>query len=187
VRLALALLLLASPSFAQDQVWTWSDESGEQHFTNDKSTIPEKFRSKAKSTAGDELSIVKTREGTADKRPAEVITPTKSEPIEKSAPAAPRGKAGPVRAVLFEAATNSLSKTLNKSGVLDRLVSNNPGLRLERVEYATAVDRAERLKVTQVPTVLFVDDSDTVLTRTTGLATLSELQALLDKARGPVP
>lgn len=167
-------LLLASPALAEDQVWTWTDEKGEEHFTNDKASIPEKFRAKVRSTAGQELSVVKPSNGLSEPDPTPKAT----------APTAQRAPNGTIRVVVFEASTNSASKTLKRSGVLEKLVSDNPGLRLERVEFATAVDRAEKLEVTQVPTVLFLDSTDTVVARSTGLVTLKDLQAKLDKARG---
>ena len=179
MRLALVFVLLSSPALAQDQVWTWTDEKGEEHYTNDKSSIPEKFRTKAKSTQGEELSVVKVR----GVEPAPAPSPTPA-PTPISAPSKTAARAGPIKVVLFEASTNSASKTLNRSGVIDKLVSNNPGLKLERLEFANAVERAEQLKVTQLPTVLFVDDSGTVIARTIGLVTLKELQQQLDKARG---
>jgi len=168
-RVLLALALLAGPALADDAVWTWVDERGEEHYTNDKSAIPEKFRTKAKTTAGQDLAVVKAADG-------------KPEPSLKSAPVlvAP---ASFVRVVLFESSTNSASKTLSRAGVLDKLVSDNPGLKLERLEFAKAVDRAEKLQVTQLPTVLFMD-GETVLARSTGLVTLKELQAQLDKVQG---
>ena len=182
MKIALVVLLLAVPAFAQEQVWTWSDERGEEHYTNDKSSIPDKFRAKAKSTSGDELSILKTSDGRSDAAPEPAkVAPPKTVVIDA------KGAPGPIRVVLFEASTNSASRTLNRSGVLDKLVSNNPGLKLERVEFARAVDRAEKLKVSQLPTVLFIDDTDTVLTRASGLVTLRELQQQLDKARGATP
>lgn len=173
MRLALvAAALLALSAAAQDQVWTWVDEKGEEHYTNDRSAIPEKFQKKAKTTTGPELSEVKVRQS-----PTPAPAPVIAAPPVRAAP-------GPIRIMLFEASTNSASKTLQRSGVVDTLVSNNPGLKLERVEFATAVDRAEQLKVTQLPSVLFLDDSGTVIARTTGLVTLKELQQQLDKARG---
>lgn len=179
MKIPLLLVLLAAPAFAQDQVWTWKDETGEEHYTNDQSSIPEKFRKKAKATQGEELSVVKIREGANDPAPAVVVPPQPSASKTSVKP-------GSIRLVLFEASTNSASKTLSRSGVLDKLVSNNPGLKLERVEFATAVERAEKLQVTQLPTVLFMDDTGTVLSRTTGLVTLKELQERLDKVRGAV-
>ena len=166
-RALLALALLAAPAFADDAVWTWVDEKGEEHYTNDKTTIPEKFRTKAKTTSGQELAVVKSADGRDEPRPAVILA---------QAPAS-------IRVVLFESSTNSASKTLARAGVLDKPVSDNPGLKLERVEFAKAVDRAEQLKVTQLPTVLFMD-GDTVVARSTGLVTLKELQSQLDKVQG---
>jgi hypothetical protein len=160
-------LCLALPVLAQDQVWRWVDESGEEHYTNDKPSIPEKFRGRASSTSGDELSVLKT------------TPPSTAEPIAQ----APR-KPTAIRAVLFEASTQSASKTLRRSGVLEKLVADNPGLALERVEFATAVDRAEKLNVTQLPTVLFLDGAGLERGRASGLLTVKELQRELDKARG---
>ena len=190
MKFALALVLFAAPAFAQEQVWTWVDEKGEEHYTNDRGSIPEKFQSKAKATEGAELSVVKTHDNSSEPTPApaptKVAPPLAPAPV-KATPAttARRPIPGGIKVVLFEAATNSASKTLSRSGVLEKLVSNNPGLQLERVEFATAIDRAERLKVNQLPTVLFVDDTDSVIARSIGLVTLKELQAQLDKARGP--
>ena len=179
---ALILLLLATPVLAQDQVWTWTDDQGEEHYTNDKGSIPDKFRARAKPTAGQELSVVKTRDEAALPSPEPVkVAPTKASPAT-----APRATPGAIKVVLFEASTNSASKTLSRSGVVDKLVVDNPGLKLERVEFSTAVERAEKLGVTQLPTVLFVDDTGTAVARSTGLVTLKELQRLLDKARGAV-
>ncbi len=199
MRAVLFLLLWSAAALAQEQVWTWLDEKGEEHYTNDKSTIPEKFRAKARATEGDELSVVKTRDNEAAPTahsapalsPAGAAGATKpATPINPPGRNAPSAAAGPrplvreIRVVLFEASTNSASRTLSRAGVLDKLVANNPGLKLERVEFASAVERAEKLKVNQLPTVLFVDQTDTVLAQTTGLVTLKELQMQLDKARG---
>lgn len=175
-------LLLAAPAFAQDQVWTWTDDKGEEHYTNDKGSIPEKYRSKIRSTVGQELSVVKPSDG-YEPAPTPAPTPV-AKPVTPPAPTPVRAPNGAVKVVLFEASTSSASKTLKKAGVIEKLLADNPGLTLERVEFATAVDRAEKLGVTQLPTVLFVDGSGTVLVRATGLVTLKDLQGKLDKARG---
>ncbi len=174
MRLALVVVFLAAPTFAQDQVWTWTDEKGEEHYTNDKGSIPEKYRAKTRSTVGQELSVVKPSDG---REPAPEPTPAAPIPVK-------RAQNGTVKLVLFEASTSAASKALKKAAVIEKLIADNPGLTVERVEFATAVDRAEKLGVTQLPTVLFVDASGTVLTRATGLVTQKDLQAKLDKARG---
>ena len=188
-----ALVLLAAPALADEQVWTWVDDKGEEHYTNDKSSIPDKFRGKAKTTAGLELSVVKAHDGTGTESfPSEPVP--QLQPQVKLQPAPPLQRPTPdpvvitvpgsIRVVMFEASTNSASKTLNRAGVLDKLAADNPGVKVEHVEFSTAVPRAERLKVSQLPTILFLDASDHELDRTVGLVTLKELQQKLDKARG---
>ena len=186
MRAALVVVLVVTKAFAQEQVWTWVDGAGEEHYTNDKGTIPEQFRRKATSTAGQELSVVKVEEGSGAPGPG----PRPADPVARPRPAAPSPvvttpqSARGIRLVLFEASTNSASKTLNRAGVLDKLLADNPGLKIERAEFSTAVERAEKLKVTQLPTVLFLDGADFEVGRTTGLVSLKELQRRLDQARG---
>ncbi len=196
MKAAALAMLLAIPALAQDQVWRWVDEHGEEHYTNDKSTIPEKFRARAKATEGDELSVVKAHDGepAAPKTPAltplPATTPGQPNPAVQLRPtpaaSSSRRLSREVSVLLFESSTNSASRTLSRAGVVDKLISNNPGLKLERVEFAQAVERAERLKVNQLPTVLFVDETQTVLARAIGLVTLKELQMQLEKARAAI-
>ena len=185
-------LLLALPAFGQDLVWRWVDDSGEEHYTNDKSSIPEKARARATSTEGAELSVLSTSDSSSPApigRPVQVAPAVLGRPIPgqvvspapKATPIAPLR--GTLRLVLFEASTNSASKTLRRSGVVEKLVLDNPGLKLERLEFATAVERAEQLHVTEIPTVLFLDEAGVERGRTSGLTTLKQLQAQLDQAK----
>jgi hypothetical protein len=172
--IALALSLLSFGAFADDQVWRWVDEKGEEHYTNDKSSIPEKSRPKATSTTGAELSVLQTAGGPLPNEPARPATKAM----------APAAAAAVNRVLVFEASTNAASKALKKSGALEQLVSENPGLKLERYEFAAAVERAEALHVTEIPTVLFLDDTGVERGRATGSLTIKQLQFQLDLARG---
>src|SRR4051812_40656573 len=110
---AIALALVVSISaFAQEQVWTWVDEQGEEHFTNDKSSIPESFRAKATSTEGAELSVLQTKDQGNAAAPAPGGRPL--------------GKPVGVKVLVFEASTNTASKALRSSGALEKLLADNP-------------------------------------------------------------
>ncbi len=52
------LAAVAALALAQE-VYRWTDEEGEIHYTNDRSTIPEKFRKKAEPVKGGEVSTLK--------------------------------------------------------------------------------------------------------------------------------
>ena len=44
MRAAAWVLLFALPALGQEQVWRWVDDAGEEHYTYDKASIPEKAR-----------------------------------------------------------------------------------------------------------------------------------------------
>ena len=180
MRAAIVALALtaAFTAWGDDTIWRWVDGEGEEHYTNDKGSIPEKFRAGASSTAGSELSVITTSEGSAV--PAPAAKPGAVVPVRP----APARKAAAIHAILFESVTNSASKTLRRAGVVEKLVSDNPGLQLERIEFGRAVERAEELKVTEVPTLLFLDENGVERGRFVGPGTVSQLQLQLDKARG---
>jgi hypothetical protein len=54
LRPLLAALLLAQAARAED-VWVWTDASGEVHYTNESASIPEKYRSSARSLGGEKV------------------------------------------------------------------------------------------------------------------------------------
>lgn len=63
--IAAACLALTPAAFAQDagaSVYRWTDRQGQDHYTDDPSTIPEAYRKKAQKTSGRELMEVRTGE-----------------------------------------------------------------------------------------------------------------------------
>lgn len=72
-----ACLVLMPAAFAQDGgVYRWTDRQGQDHYTDDPSTIPQEYRKKAQRTEGRELMEVSTGEsadrGAATTRSASV-------------------------------------------------------------------------------------------------------------------
>ena len=53
--LAVPVVLLAAPALAQT-VYEWTDESGDVHYTDDRSTIPK--NAKVRTTQGDDIGVV---------------------------------------------------------------------------------------------------------------------------------
>lgn len=60
----LVLALHASPARADD-VYTWTDASGETHYTNDPASIPEKSRRTVRKLEGDSQGVIEPRTTTA--------------------------------------------------------------------------------------------------------------------------
>ena len=53
-----ALLLLLGAGPADEEVYTWTDADGAAHYTNDASTIPARYREKARTLDGKRISSV---------------------------------------------------------------------------------------------------------------------------------
>src|SRR4051812_34651817 len=96
-RVLVPLLLLLAPLAAQaDEIFRWTDDEGEVHYTNDPDAIPANKRTKAKVTKGTELGHVNAVDGKdgKDSKKKRVPPPVDSEaskgaPIEVAMPAEP--------------------------------------------------------------------------------------------------
>jgi len=72
LRLTLLGLATVAALAAAEEVYRWTDEQGEVHYTNDRSTIPEKFRKKAEPVKGGELfTVTPSQEGPSRTRAPE--------------------------------------------------------------------------------------------------------------------
>lgn len=73
------IFLLISPFIAHADVYKWTDEKGTVHFTDDESTIPEKYRQQVEKTVLPEISKSKTDGGKTESKPAEIPLPGSTE------------------------------------------------------------------------------------------------------------
>ena len=181
-RLAPAALLCAalagSPARADDDVWRWTDDAGDVHYTNDAATIPAKFKARATQTRGDELSVIST--GSTAPQPAPATTLTTEVVAEDDPP--PRKN--DVRQVLvFSAAWCNPCRVMKKARTLEQLVEAHPELKL--VEYDADANEAlaRKYAVGALPTVVFADASGKEFYKVRGPRDLKGFEKALEAAR----
>jgi len=89
-RLPAAVLILALQGAVAraDDVYTWTDASGETHYTNDPATIPEKARRAAHKLEGDTGSVLTPRSA-PESKPAPEPEPEKGHPAADAQPPPP--------------------------------------------------------------------------------------------------
>lgn len=78
-RWALLTALVATAAAAQD-IYTWTDDEGVEQFTDNPSSIPEKFRKKARVTTGSDINVIsggEEEEAPAQKKPAARAPPSR--------------------------------------------------------------------------------------------------------------
>jgi len=94
-RLGSAVLVLAlhATVVRAEEVWVWTDSSGEAHYTNDLGSIPEKARRTARQLGGENPLAVEPR--TARTKPAESTPPAKAAEGEGAKESRGAGEAQP--------------------------------------------------------------------------------------------
>ncbi|MFN7133018.1 MAG: DUF4124 domain-containing protein, partial [Myxococcales bacterium] len=83
--LALACVLLLPAAASAQQIWRWTDDAGEVHYTDDERSIPERHRKAAKTTSGDDIGELTTsgEPGATDAETGEASLST--EPVTRGA------------------------------------------------------------------------------------------------------
>jgi Domain of unknown function (DUF4124) len=73
--------LVAGAASAQ-AIYTWTDENGVEQFTDNPSSIPEKFRKKARVTSGGDINVIgnDAQPSSAPEKPAPRSQPARAEP-----------------------------------------------------------------------------------------------------------
>jgi hypothetical protein len=172
--LAFALLALA-PGPAGEDVYTWTDDQGVAHYTNEPNLIPRRYRDQARTLDGQPLPAdapekppptpeAKGPPPDAPEKPAPGKSPRADEPAEEASPAPtalpPSGTAG-----LDEAGWRRLFVRANE--------------RVRRAEQVLARDRTALAQVSNEEGYLIVDPYGRVMTA--GRATALRLQISEDE------
>ncbi len=140
----LASLSLGAPASAQS-IYSWVDKAGNPHVAESLREVPAAYRNKVK------VSRIK---GVSELQRGSLETPP---PYQKSGGFV--ANVSSVRLLVFTATWCGYCARLQKSGKLEAIARTLPSLDIERVDLDTNKDRAQRYRVTGVPTLVVVDRS----------------------------
>jgi len=173
-----ALLLLLGAGPADEEVYTWTDADGAAHYTNDASTIPARYREKARTLDGKRISSVdaspqlppppevklNAQEDAPKAAAAKPEAPRVEEPVDESAPA-------PVALAPGEA------EKLDEAAWRKRFRSTNE--RVRRAELALGRDKEQLSRVSNEEGYMVVDAYGR--TMTAGRSTAVKMQVAEDE------
>jgi thiol-disulfide isomerase/thioredoxin len=133
------------------RMYRWTDASGDVSYTDDFSTIPERYRASAQTTLGGDIAI-------------------ESRPVPGSAAARGRSQAqagedGSVRLLLFRADWCPACRQLDRNGVIDRFAARHDDVPVVRVDVDREEAQARRYGINSIPTVVLVDSNGDELAR----------------------
>jgi thiol-disulfide isomerase/thioredoxin len=199
--LFLAVLFASVPAMADDEMWRWIDEDGTPHYTNDKATIPAKYKARATTTTGGEIGVVNVKEGNAldtllgagkDRGGGNTEITQDDVEADNKAGAKVGAKVGAqakftneVKQVLvFGAPWCQPCLMMKKQGTVEALIKAHPELRLREIDADQKPEVAKKYNVTALPTVVFTDGAGKELLRLRGPKTLEQFERALTVARG---
>jgi hypothetical protein len=84
---SLTIFFLIIPFFIRAEVYKWTDDKGDIHFTDEYSTIPEKYLPAAETQSFPQESSLPSVEGKpTEGKPTSVLAPKRSEPLADTTP-----------------------------------------------------------------------------------------------------
>ncbi len=173
LRAVQAVLLLLAGAPAGEEVYTWTDTDGVAHYTNDASTIPQRYRDKARTLDGEPVA---SKEAAAAPVPPEG-KPAGAEEAPKVAPTRPAELPVEESAPPPAALSPSEAATLDEAGWRKRFQRSTE--RVRRAELTLQRDQEQLKRVANQESYMVVDPYGRVMTA--GQATALRMQVAEDE------